>query len=115
MKRGCGAPEIGRSLSHSHNLLLQVWAETGISGALFALGSLGWILARIVGNTRGVVSGSARLMLFGSSAYVFYLLLFNMIELGMVKVPLLMFLFGLFLAAPFHRIPDRANGAQSVT
>ena len=115
MKRGCGAPEIGRSLSHSHNLLLQVWAETGISGALFALGSLGWILARIVVNTRGVVSGSARLMLFGSSAYVFYLLLFNMIELGMVKVPLLMFLFGLFLAAPFHRIPERANGAQSVT
>ncbi len=101
MKGMCSASEVGRSLSHAHNLALQIWAEAGLVGALFLLPSLAWILQRALRNLRWAERSSSPLMLFSGSACVFYLLLFNMVELGMIKVPVLMVLFGTFLAAPF--------------
>lgn len=101
MKGMCTAAEVGRSLSHAHNLILQIWAETGLVGALFLLPSLSWILWRVIKNISKADRSPSPLLLFSGSAFVFYLLLFNMVELGMIKVPVLMALFGTFLAAPF--------------
>ena len=116
--RLCTAKEVGRSLSHSHNLVLQVWAETGILGVAFLLTSLAWILLRVILNSMRlsgkrpsqITQESSQLFLWSSGSYVYYLLLFNMVELGMVKVPLLMFLFGLFLASPFQLDGRRPSG-----
>jgi O-antigen ligase len=97
----CTAQQVGRPLSHAHNLLLQVWAENGFVGAVFFLVWLGWIFRRIAKNIRQASAGRGRIVLFASSAVVIYLLGFNLVELGMVKIPLFLLFFGLFLAFPF--------------
>jgi hypothetical protein len=42
-----------------------------------------------------------RVMVFASLALMIYLIGFNLFELGMMKVPVLLSLFGLFIASPF--------------
>lgn len=97
----CNAEKVGRPLSHAHNFLLQVWAENGVAGALFVLSWLGWIVSRAVGNARRLPQLYNPVVVFGSIAFLIYLIGFNLFELGMMKVPLLLFCFGLFLASPF--------------
>jgi O-antigen ligase len=97
----CNAEKLGRPMSHAHNLILQVWGENGIAGAGFLLGWLGWIGSRAVRNARGLSTGGDPVIVFASSALLIYLIGFNLFELGMMKVPLLLFCFGLFLASPF--------------
>lgn len=97
----CTAREVGRPLSHAHNLFLQVWAENGVAGLLFLLCWMGWVVQRLILNLRQPCQNSKRLLLFASSSLVIYLVGFNLFELGMIKVPLFMVCFGLFLAAPF--------------
>ncbi|CAK6686684.1 O-antigen ligase family protein [Synechococcus sp. BA-124 BA4] len=101
MRGMCPAEAVGRSLSHAHNLILQIWAETGLVGTLFLLPAMSWILWRVIKNMSKADRSPSLLLLFSGSAIVFYLFLFNMVELGMIKVPVLMILFGTFLAAPF--------------
>lgn len=101
----CTAREVGRPLSHAHNLLFQVWGENGLFGTVFLLGWLGWIGARVIRNARLPLGPKDSVALFGSSALVVYLLGFNLFELGMVKVPLFLMAFGLFLASPFSLGP----------
>jgi len=52
---------------HSHNIYLQVWAETGIFGLLSLLGTVGWAILR-GGRTvlRGLGGSSARMLIIGS-------------------------------------------------
>lgn len=101
----CSAERVGRPLSHAHNFILQVWGENGIAGSGFILGWLGWICTRAAWNIRRLSVGWDRLMVFASTAMLIYLVGFNMFELGLIKVPLLTYCFGLFLASPFFGRP----------
>jgi O-antigen ligase len=111
----CTAESVGRQLSHAHNLFLQVWGENGISGFLFLISWIGWTLSRIIRNCRQQVQANQRLFIFSSCALVTYLLGFNLFELGMIKVPLFMVSFGLFLATPFsiHTASHFNRGPQA--
>jgi len=52
---------------HSHNVYLQVWAETGIFGLLAMLGAVGWTLKRgAITVLRKLGSSSARMLIAGS-------------------------------------------------
>jgi O-antigen ligase len=101
----CTAEQVGRPLSHAHNLPLQVWGENGVVGITFLLTWLGWVFARMFRNVCRPDGGSSRLAVFASSSLVFYLMGFNLFELGMVKIPLFIIFFGLFLACPFSTEP----------
>jgi len=98
-------PEVtGRFLTHSHNLLLQIWAENGVVPLALVVFFLVLMIRRVLRNTahspqpgRGQEMGRA--LAFSSTALFLYLLGFHMVELGMMKVPILTALFGYFLAA----------------
>jgi O-antigen ligase len=80
-----------KPMSHAHNLPLQVWAESGSLGFVMVLvGAL--LLARRVFNHQLKPQAMA------ISVPLIYSLLFNLFELGMFKVPLLMVLFGTMLS-----------------
>lgn len=52
---------------HSHNIYLQVWAETGFFGLLSLLGTVGWAILRGSRTVlRGVGSNAARMLIIGS-------------------------------------------------
>ena len=91
---------IGRPLSHAHNLLLQIWGDTGAISSAFVLVCLGLMLRRLWQNGKDFHTKNLA-GLATSSAFI-YLLGFNMVELGMMKVPILMALFGYFLASIFY-------------
>jgi len=110
----CDAEKVGRPLRHAHNLILQVWAENGVSGAIFLLGWLGWTINRSLRNVRRLQSEGDRLMVFAGLALLIYLIGFNLFELGMMKVPLLLFFFGLFLASPFFSRSSAQPEAQAL-
>lgn len=101
----CNADQVGRPLSHAHNLFLQVLGENGVSGFVFLSSWIGWMILRMIRNCRQQTLASQRLLIFASGALVIYLVGFNLFELGMVKVPLFMLCFGLFLATPFSIQP----------
>jgi O-antigen ligase len=101
----CNAEKLGRPLSHAHNFILQVWGENGVAGALFVLSWLGWIVSRAIGNARRLSLEGNPVMVFACLALITYLIGFNLFELGIMKVPLLLFCFGLFLASPFYSRP----------
>lgn len=103
----CTARQVGRPLSHAHNLFLQVLGENGVAGFVFMSAWIGWTLRRVLHNCRQQALANRRLLIFSSAALVTYLVGFNLFELGMVKVPLFMLCFGLFLATPFSLEPIR--------
>ena len=102
----CNAEKVGRPLSHAHNFILQVWGENGVAGALFILSWLGWIVSRAIANARKLSRDGNQVMVFACLALIAYLIGFNLFELGIMKVPLLLFFFGLFLASPFYAGPN---------
>jgi O-antigen ligase len=98
---------IGRFLTHSHNFFLQIWGDNGIIAATFTLFCLALIVRRLLRNTTPgfCLDPDAHYsweIAFGSTALFAYLFLFNMVELGMLKVPILTALFGHFLASVFY-------------
>jgi O-antigen ligase len=84
-------PGMPKPLSHAHNLPLQIWAEAGSLGLAMLL--LGGVLL-----CRRVVGQQSTPQAMALSAPMLYGLLFNMLELGMLKVPLLIVLFGTTLS-----------------
>ena len=99
-QKWCTAEVIGRPLSHAHNLLLQIWGDTGAISSAFVLVCLGLMLRRLWQNGKDFHTKNLA-GLATSSAFI-YLLGFNMVELGMMKVPILTALFGYFLASIFY-------------
>ncbi|MFM2173333.1 MAG: hypothetical protein RLZZ54_1260 [Cyanobacteriota bacterium] len=85
-----------KPLSHAHNLPLQVWAEAGSLGlAMLLIGAL------LLG--RRVVSQQYTPKAMALTAPLLYGLLFNLFELGVLKVPLLTVLFGAMLSGALIR------------
>jgi len=62
MRGMCSADDVGRNLSHSHNLVLQIWAETGLVATLFLVLASGWILLRVL-KTLGMADRSPAALL----------------------------------------------------
>lgn len=76
-----------KPMSHAHNLPLQVWAESGSLGlGMLLIG--GFLLSKSLLSLQRMPQAAA------ASAPLIYGLLFNLFELGMFKVPLLVVLFG---------------------
>ncbi|WP_398328053.1 O-antigen ligase family protein [Vulcanococcus sp.] len=93
-----------KPLSHAHNLPLQVWAEAGSLGlAMLLIGAL--LLARRVVKKQHTPQAMAL------TAPLLYGLLFNLFELGMLKVPLLTVLFGAMLSGALIRA---SNGGATL-
>lgn len=80
-----------KPMSHAHNLPLQIWAESGSLGFVMVL--VGALLL-----ARRVFSHQLKPQAMAISVPLIYSLLFNLFELGMFKVPLLMVLFGTMLS-----------------
>jgi hypothetical protein len=92
-----------KPLSHSHNIFLQIWAESGTIAFIASL-SIVFVLARMVWKKQGInIAGAAVLMLF------FYPFAFNLVELGMLKLPLLTAVYGSLLSIATARFPKQAR------
>lgn len=87
-------PGANRPLTHAHNLPLQIWAETGAAGLLVCIAGASSLLVRLWQRQKATASS------FAMTALVLYPILFNLVELGMLKVPLLTVVFGVLLARP---------------
>jgi hypothetical protein len=96
-EKWCTPEVLGRQLSHAHNLLLQIWGDTGAISTLFLLICAGLILLRLWRNGRALPWRTSA----GITISFVYLASFNMVELGMMKVPVLMAGFGYFIAAVY--------------
>lgn len=84
-------PEVlGRQLNHANNLLLQIWGDTGAISTLFLLICARLILLRLWRNGRALPWRTSA----GITICFIYLTSFNMVELGMLKVTLLIAGFG---------------------
>lgn len=115
------SPEVtGRNLYHAHNLFLQIWGDTGVIPTLFILVCFGLIAGRIwrnCGSSSGLLRPSRRAqwgMPLISTAIAVYLVAFNMVELGLLKVPALTALFGFLLASVFYHEPEAARSVHSI-
>lgn len=115
------SPEVtGRNLYHAHNLFLQIWGDTGVIPAVFILLCFGLIGARILrncGSSRGLLRPAQRAawaMPLISTAIALYLVAFNMVELGMLKVPVLTALFGFLLSSVFYSEPQKSGATHSI-
>ena len=86
-------PNMTKPLSHAHNLPLQIWAEAGTLPMLLLLVG-GFQLGRRILRQQDQPHAMAL------SAPLIYGVLFNLVELGMLKVPLLTALFGYLLSGP---------------
>lgn len=94
-------------LTHAHNFPLQIWAESGtlpLAALFFALLILGLRLLSQQSFTDNIT---------GMTALVLYALSFNLLELGMLKVPLLTALFGRFLSTALARPQNQCVGQDS--
>lgn len=118
-QKWCTAEVVGRPLSHAHNLLLQIWGDTGVISSVLVLVCLGLMLRRLWQNGTGFPTKG--LIGLATSGTFLYLLGFNMVELGMMKVPILMGLFGYNLASvfysdkPFNPHPDSTSLSEPQT
>jgi O-Antigen ligase len=93
-----------RSLTHAHNLPLQIWADAGSLPLLALLAATAALGIRLRQQQRW---GSERI---GLTLLVVYPVLFNLVELGMLKVPLLTALFGMLLSAALAEKPALNDG-----
>jgi hypothetical protein len=100
-EKWCTPEVVGVKLTHAHNLFLQVWADTGAIPSLFLLVCL-FLAARRIYRNSTTLSWRLSLPTFGM---MLMLLGFNSVELGMVKVPFLLAVFGTFMASIYLHVP----------
>jgi O-antigen ligase len=112
----CSPDVIGRNLYHAHNLFLQIWGDAGVVPALFILACFGLIGARMLRNCASSRCASSRWLLrpakrmdwampLMTTATAIYLVAFNMVELGLLKVPVLTALFGFMVSSVHYHEP----------
>ncbi|MFM7676993.1 MAG: O-antigen ligase family protein [Synechococcus sp.] len=97
-----------KPLSHAHNLPLQVWAEAGGLGLVMLL-----VGAVLLGRRLLAQQGLPQAQAMALSAPLIYGLLFNLLELGVLKVPLLTVLFGTVLSGELIKASSGAGGLPS--
>lgn len=111
-------PEVtGRFLTHSHNILLQIWAENGVLPFSLILVLLVLMIRRVLRNTaqrsdQGRSREMSGALAFSSTAMFLYLIGFHMVELGMMKVPLLTAMFGYFLGSVYPAVKPGQRSLQ---
>ena len=93
-----------KPMSHAHNLPLQVWAESGSLG-------LGMLLIGALLLGKRLLSQQLNTHATTVSAPLIYGLFFNLFELGMFKVPLLMVLYGTVMSGALIK---SSNGAGKI-
>lgn len=118
-EKWCSPEVIGRFLTHSHNFLLQIWGDSGVIAFAFIAVCLLLILARMVRNAsppshRDPARPWPWAMALSSTSIVLYLLAFNSVELGMLKVPILTALFGHFLGSVFYSQLPSGEGENGI-
>jgi len=100
-------PRMPKPMRHAHNLPLQVWAETGSLGLGIVL--IGGLLLGLQLRRQQQAPEAVAL-----SAPLIYGVLFNLLELGMLKVPLLTVLFGAMLSGALIKASNGGGTLSSV-
>lgn len=110
-QKWCTPEVLGRQLHHAHNLLLQIWGDAGAVPTVFLLICFSLILIRIWRNS---LTLSWRTNTGVLSVFI-YISLFNMVELGVLKVPALMASLGYFMSAIYlpHETSIQVNQNNS--
>ena len=110
---------IGRNLTHAHNLFLQVWAETGLVPGIALLTCAAYVARRlhldqgsVWRRSKSVFCVEAR-MRVAYNIIIIYPILFSLVELGMLKVPMLTVLFGHLMGLGLQRV-QAVDAAQEL-
>lgn len=111
---------IGRHLTHAHNLFLQVWAETGLIPGLaliFCTAHVGRSLyidqISVWRRSRSAFCIEARTRI-AYNLVIIYPILFSLVELGMLKVPMLTMIFGHLMGLGLQKVQPINSSPQPI-